>query len=148
VSAFLLDVNLLVALLWANHEHHAEASEWFRSRGDGGWATCPLTQAGFVRVSSNPRVFSDAPSPSKVVEILHRNTRHPTHRFIKDDLALSKAVGPFLDRFSGHQQTTDAYLFGLAIHHRCVLATFDRGVSDLAGGDAWLLKALEILPVR
>ena len=147
MSVHLLDVNLLVALLWANHEHHSEASEWFHLKQRGGWATCPLTQAGFVRVSSNPRVFSEAPSPSKAVEILRLNLAHPTHRFLKNDIPLSKAVEPFAERFSGHQQTTDAYLFGLAIYRRCVLATFDRSIAELAGGDSSLLKALEILEV-
>src|SRR5689334_9235173 len=99
MSVHLLDVNLLVALLWANHEHHAEASEWFRSRNREGWATCPLTQTGFVRVSSNPRVFSEAPSPTKAAEILSLNLVHPNHRFVKDDLPFSKAVAPIAERF-------------------------------------------------
>jgi toxin-antitoxin system PIN domain toxin len=145
MSVYLPDVNVLVALFWTNHEHHQEASAWFRRRQRSGWATCPLTQAGFVRVSSNPRVFPDAPSPAKVVELLRTNLNHPAHRFIKDEITFSDAVKPFSDRFSGYQQATDAYLLGLAIHKRGVLATFDRSIAALADQNPALLKALEIL---
>jgi hypothetical protein len=98
-----------------------------------------------VRVSSNPRVFPDAPPPIKVLEILQVNLQHPSHHFYKDEIPFPEAVGPFGDRFTGHQQVTDAYLFGLAIHKRCVLATFDKSIAVLAGEDPALLKALEIL---
>jgi toxin-antitoxin system PIN domain toxin len=145
MSAYLLDVNVLVALLWTNHEQHQTASNWFKRHQQSGWATCPLTQAGFIRVSSNPGVFRDAPSPAKAIEILEINLRHPTHRFLKDEIDVPQAVKPFGNRFSGHQQTTDAYLFGLAIHKRCMLATFDKSIAALAGNDPVLLKALEIL---
>ena len=73
------------------------------------------------------------------------NLGHPTHRFLKDDIPISKAVEPFAERFSGHQQTTDAYLLGLAIHKRCVLATFDKSIVELAGNDHRLLNSLEII---
>ncbi|MCI0422491.1 MAG: VapC toxin family PIN domain ribonuclease [Acidobacteria bacterium] len=113
MSVYLLDINVLVALSWANHEQHEAASSWFRTHQRSGWATCPLTQAGFVRVSSNPRVVPDAPPPAKALEILETNLSHPAHRFWKLDIGLSDAVSPFADRFAGHQQTTDAYLLGL-----------------------------------
>jgi toxin-antitoxin system PIN domain toxin len=145
VSVYLLDVNVLVALLWTNHEHHQLARAWFTTHHRSGWATCPLTQAGFVRVSSNPRVFPDAPAPSKVVEVLESNLKHPAHRFFKDEIGLARAVQPFEDRFSGHQQTTDAYLFGLAIHQKAVLATFDKSVAALVGQGSIHLKRLEVL---
>ena len=145
MSVYLLDINVLVALLWTNHEQHQAASAWFKRRQQGGWATCALTQAGFIRVSSNPRVFRDAPTPVKAVEILELNLDHPTHRFFKDELDFPHAVKPFGNRLSGHQQTTDAYLFGLAIHKGGVLATFDKSIATLAGSDPILLKALEIL---
>jgi hypothetical protein len=116
---------VLVALLWTNHEQHQAASNWHQSHQRTGWATCPLTQAGFVRISSNPRIFPEAPSPAKAIEILQLNLNHPTHRFWKDEIPLTQAVTPFAGRFNGRQQATDAYLFGLAIRKRGVLATFD-----------------------
>jgi toxin-antitoxin system PIN domain toxin len=127
----LLDINVLVALLWTNHEQHQAAGDWFESHQRAGWATCPLTQAGFVRISSNPRIFPDAPPPAKALEILKANLDHPSHHFWKDEISLAQAIAPFAGRFSGHQQTTDAYLFGLAIHKRGVLATFDTGIAAL-----------------
>jgi toxin-antitoxin system PIN domain toxin len=145
MSPYLLDINVLVALFWTNHEHHEAAIDWFRRRQKAGWATCPLTQAGFVRVSSNPRVFPDAPSPAKAVEILQANLKHPAHRFFKDEIGFPEAVKRFSGAFSGHQQVTDAYLFGLAVHRGGVFTTFDTSVSALAAEDSSLLKSLEIL---
>jgi toxin-antitoxin system PIN domain toxin len=145
MSVYLLDINVLVALLWTNHEEHQAARDWYRSHQRTGWATCPLTQAGFVRISSNPRIFPDAPSSAKAGEILKANLKHPTHRFWKDEIPLAQAVTPFAGRFTGHQQTTDAYLFGMAIHKRGVLATFDAGISALVEEKTGYLKSLEIL---
>lgn len=145
MSVYLLDINVLVALLWTNHEQHQAARDWYQSHQRAGWATCPLTQAGFVRISSNPRIFSDAPSSAKAVEILEANLRHPTHRFWKDEIPLARAVTPFAGRFTGHQQTTDAYLFGLALHKRGALATFDTSIAALVEENSGYLKSLEIL---
>jgi toxin-antitoxin system PIN domain toxin len=148
MSIFLLDINVLVALLWTNHEQHREARAWFQSHQRSGWATCPLTQAGFVCISSNPRIFPDAPPPARVVEVLKKNLSHPMHHFWKDEVSFSQAVSPFADRITGHQQTTDAYLFGLAIHKRGVLVTFDTGISALAAEDSNQLKFLEVLRAK
>jgi toxin-antitoxin system PIN domain toxin len=144
VSAHLLDINVLVALFWTNHEQHDAARRWFHAHHNEGWATCPLTQAGFVRISSNPRVFPAAPSPGRAVELLAANIKHRTHRFWKDDLALPDAVKPFASRFTGHQQTTDAYLFGLALRKRGWLVTFDAGVAALA--DSQQAASLVVIP--
>ena len=145
MSVHLLDVNVLVALLWTNHEQHEAASSWFKRHHRSGWATCPMTQAGFVRVSSNPRVFGHAPAPWKAAEILERNLAHPSHRFLPDDVGVRDAVAPFEDRLSGHQQVADAYLFGLAVRKRAVLTTFDAGIAELAGGKTSLSSSLLIL---
>jgi len=145
VSVHLLDINVLVALLWTNHEQHEAASRWFRRHQKNGWATCPMTQAGFVRVSSNPRVFADAPTPVKAAGILESNLAHTTHRFFADELRLAEAITPFGDRLLGHQQVTDAYLFGLAVHHKAVLATFDTGIATLIGDDPALRRSLAVL---
>src|SRR5262245_5974257 len=145
MSVYLLDVNVLVALLWANHAQHDAASDWFKTHHRSGWATCPLTQAGFVRVSSNPRVFPDAPPPAKVLEILERNLDHPSHRFWKMDIGFNEAVSPFGDKFAGHQQTTDAYLLGLAIHKNGILVSFDSSIAALLEPRSPHLRTLEIL---
>ena len=145
MKIYLLDINVLMALLWTNHEQHEAASQWFQRHNKSGWASCPLTQAGFVRISSNPRVFSHEPSPAKAVEILEANLKHPKHHFFKDELNFSAAIKSFGENFSGHQQTTDAYLLGLAIHKNAILATFDRSIAALAGTNDDTMKSLEIL---
>ncbi len=141
----LLDINLLVALLWANHEQHEQAVDWFQSRRRTAWATCPLTQAGFVRISSNPIILPDAPSPLKAMEALEANLRHPRHRFWEDDIPFADAVAPFGGLFRGHQQATDAYLLGLAIRKGGVLATFDAGIAALLGPQSPYGGSLEVL---
>ena len=145
MSIYLLDINLLVSLLWTNHEQHEAARTWFRARRRLEWATCPFTQTGFVRISSNPRVFPDAPSPRKAVEVLEVNLRHPGHRFWADDISFAEAVAPFAGRFTGDQQAADAYLLGLAIRKRGVLATFDASIATLIEPGSSHSKSLEIL---
>ena len=145
MNVYLLDINLLVALLWANHEQHHAAMNWFCRHEQDMWATCPLTQAGFVRISSNPRIFSEAPSPGKAIELLETNLRHPRHCFWKDEIPFAMAVTPFGSRFEGHQQVADAYLLGLAIHQRGSLATFDSSIAALVEPGSPYLNFLEII---
>jgi uncharacterized protein len=145
MSIYLLDINLLVALLWTNHEQHGAARTWFQGQRRSEWATCPFTQAGFVRISSNPRVFPEAPSPLKAMELLEANLRNPRHRFWKDDIPFAEALAPLAGLFTGHQQATDAYLLGLAIHKGGILATFDAGVAALLGQESRYSRSLQIL---
>ena len=127
----LLDVNLLVSLAWPNHEHHGPALQWFRENQQSGWATCPVTQSGFVRVSSNQRVIPGAKSPREAVSLLSRILALPHHVFFSDDVSLvaSKFVAP--EKLQGYRQVTDAHLLGIALRHGGRLATLDRGVLDL-----------------
>ncbi|NWG14139.1 MAG: PIN domain-containing protein [Acidobacteria bacterium] len=145
MNVFLLDTNLLVALLWTNHEQHEAARYWFRSQRRSEWATCPFTQAGFVRISSNPRVFPEAPSPAKAIEVLEANLRHPRHRFWEDDVSFAQAVAPFAGLLRGYQQVTDAYLLGLAMHRGGILATFDASIANLVGPKSSFSGSVEIL---
>lgn len=145
MSVYLLDINLLVALFWTNHEQHGAAGAWLQAHRRFEWATCPITQAGFVRVSSNPRVFPEAPSPGKAIEVLEINLRHPRHRFWEDEIPFAEAVAPFAGLFTGHEQATDAYLLGLAIHKGGILATFDAGIAALVEPRSSYLRSIEIL---
>ncbi len=77
----LLDLNLLAALFWPSHEHHAVAHDWFDQRRADGWATCPLTQLGFVRLVSNPAFSRDALSVRDALTLLLKNLEHPDHVF-------------------------------------------------------------------
>lgn len=127
----LLDINLLVALAWPNHVHHAAAHAWFARHTRAGWATTSIVELGFVRVSSNVRVVPSAVSPQEAAALLRRITALPRHRFWSDDLRFAESKDVALDRVVGHQQVTDAHLVGLAIRHGGRLATFDRGLRSL-----------------
>jgi hypothetical protein len=145
MSVYLLDINVLVALFWTSHEQHEAAADWFQAQRRAEWATCPLTQAGFVRISANPRAFPEAPPPAKAIEVLEANLRHPRHRFWEDDIPLAAAVAPLGDLLAGHQQVTDAYLLGLAIHRGGTLATFDAGMAALVEPKSIYSRSIEIL---
>jgi uncharacterized protein len=131
LNVHLLDVNVLVALLWPAHEHHDTALAWFGRHVRHGWATTPITQAGFVRIVSNPAFSKDAISPGQAIELLRLNLGHPQHRFWPADTSIDALVQPFAGRLVGHRQVTDACLLGLAARHGGKLATFDRGVAEL-----------------
>lgn len=142
----LLDINILTALLWPAHEHHEVAHAWFGGRADAPWATCSLTQLGFVRIVSNPSFSRDALSSVEALALLAENLTHPGHEFWTDSLQVPTAVKGMETRRQGYKQLTDAYLLALAHRRKGVLATFDRGLRTLAG-DA-LLGSLEIVPTR
>jgi toxin-antitoxin system PIN domain toxin len=131
MTAFLLDVNVLVALLWPTHEDHLRVQHWFGRNSRTGWATCPFTQAAFVRISANPAFSADAVKPLEAIKILSSNLLHPSHRFWKDEISFAEATKPFHERLAGHRQVTDAYLLGLAIHMKGKFATMDRAVLGL-----------------
>lgn len=131
MTAFLFDVNLLIALMWPAHEDHDRAQQWFAHNAHQGWATCPFTQAAFVRIVANPAFSPDAVSPGEAAGVLVSNLKHPNHQFWADEITLIQAIQPFSNRLSGHQQVTDAYLLGLAIHKKGKLATMDNAVAAL-----------------
>jgi toxin-antitoxin system PIN domain toxin len=136
----LLDVNALVALAWDSHVHHAAIRRWFLAHSDGGWATCPLTESGFVRVSSNPAVLPSAIGLADARGVLVALRSVGAHQFLVDDVSMTdEDVPPLL----GHQQVSDAHLLTLARRHRSKLITFDRAVLALGGPtDVKLLTVL------
>ena len=117
----LLDVNLLMALLWENHEHHSKVRPWFKD--DSAFATCPVSQLGFARVSSHP-LLSYGMTPDDAFGVLRRLLADPRPRFIPDDLSGADRVVR-TDLMSGPNQITDRYLIALARQHGCSLATLD-----------------------
>lgn len=128
---FLLDVNVLIALAWPPHEFHNRVQDWFARYARDGWATCPFTQNGFVRILTNPAFSPVALTPKGALQLLTPNLEHPNHHFWEENISFGEAVRPFGDRLTGHRQVPDAYLLGLVIHRRGKLATMDRRMSAL-----------------
>lgn len=126
----LLDVNVLVALAWPNHVHHSPAHTWF-AEWTAGWATTPMTEAGFVRVSSNPRALPVVSRPVDALAVLTRITEVPGHTFWVDDVCAVVDTHVRALRVLGHHQVADAHLVALAIRHDGVLVTFDAGIRSL-----------------
>jgi toxin-antitoxin system PIN domain toxin len=136
----LLDVNALVALAWDSHVHHVAMRAWFAANRSGGWATCPITESGFVRVSSNPKVLPSPIGVGAARGVLTALRAVEGHRFLADDVSISD---PDVPEIIGHRQVTDAHLLTLARRHGISLLTFDTGIAALAdGSDVELLEAL------
>ena len=121
----LLDVNALIALAWPNHIHHARARGWFAERSGANWATCPLTQIAFVRISSNPKIIADAVSPMEALNVLAQYTEGDSHFFITDDVDLSGKQDIPVRLLHGYRQVTDFYLLLLARNNDAMLVTLD-----------------------
>ena len=127
----LLDVNVLIALLDQDHSLHSRAREWFRGQGRHGWASCPLTQNGCVRVMSHPSY----PNPLPVASVMARlrdAVAHSRHEFWPDDISLLDERVADPTRIHGPRQITDLYLLALAVRHGGVFATFDTAMSPSA----------------
>lgn len=133
----LLDVNVLISLAWPNHVHHRPARQWFHDRPSGLWATTPVTESGFVRVSSNRAAIPMAVTPPDALSLLATMRHLPNHVFLPDDLeqVLGKGHVP-TGRVATHRLVTDAHLLALARRHGARLVTLDRGVTALAGPGA------------
>lgn len=127
------DVNVLIALSDDAHEGHQSATRWFKGRGANEWALCPLTEAGFIRLSVAPHVGNK--EMIDAIALLKEMTRLPGYRFLPISDTWLNLVHPLLRRLHGYRQVTDAYLLGLAIKEDAVLVTFDKHVQALAGSD-------------
>jgi hypothetical protein len=142
VSAALLDVNVLLALSDPMHVHHNAAHRWFAERGRAAWATCPLTENGFVRVASHPNYPNRPGDTPAVIELLHQLCAVDGHQFWPDDVSLREILQPNV--LLTHNQVTDAYLLGLAVAHSGRLATFDRRIAvGVVRGGATALELID-----
>lgn len=133
---FLLDVNVLVALSWPDHIFHLRAREWFVKHRAQGWATCPLVQAGFVRIVSNPSFSSRSVSVQEAADALSLSLRDKAHQFWPDSISVPQAAALLQGMVQGHQGVSDCYLIALAIHNRGRLATLDRGIARFAPAES------------
>ena len=138
MTSVLLDVNALLALGWAEHEAHSVVVQ--RLAQTGKWATCPITQLGFVRISATSGIFSRTLLPQQAHAALVALCADKQHRFIAEHPSV---IDSDFSQLSGPRQTTDAYLLALARHHRMQLLTLDRRLFNAFPG-----AALELLTVE
>jgi toxin-antitoxin system PIN domain toxin len=124
----LLDVNLLVALFEPDHPHHEVAHDWFADNHANGWATCPLTENGFIRILANPRYGAVISRPVDLVKYLSELCRSTHHVFWADSVSLADDRLFNASMFRGYRQLSDIYLLGLAKSMGGYLATLDRGI--------------------
>jgi toxin-antitoxin system PIN domain toxin len=125
------DVNVLIALAWPNHVHHDAACSWFAVSRTTGWATCPLTEAGFVRVSCNPSAVKQEVTPLDAIALLRSLRCRESHAFWSHDRSIISLPDEVLMRIQGYRQITDALLLALAMQHGGQLATLDAGITSL-----------------
>jgi toxin-antitoxin system PIN domain toxin len=125
------DVNTLVAAAWPNHIHHHVARRWFLDEASRGWATSPITETGFLRVSMNPTVVGREVRFNDAVDLLLRYTASPNHH--EWDVVPAPGTWPqwLSNRVQGHRQVTDAALIATTLYHDGILVTLDSGIATL-----------------
>ena len=128
---FLLDVNVLIALLDKAHEHHQIANAWVNQNIREGrvWVSCPITQNGCVRIMSYKK-YEPIPFPiGKIIDELNHITSTSEHVFIPDDISLLNSILIDRDKLSNSKQVTDVYLLALAKCNDCQFVTFNRKIA-------------------
>lgn len=140
----LLDVNVLIALLDAEHVHHRLAMDWLESAVQHGWASCPITQNGCIRIMSNPGYPNPFPA-SQVAERLEEAAAAEEHEFWPDKISLLDIQVFNWSYVLAHREVTDVYLLALAVRNQGRLVTFDRSIGmeavKNAGNDNLLILA-------
>jgi hypothetical protein len=126
VTRYLLDVNVLIALIDPTHVQHDRAHDWFARTGRRAWATCPLTENGVLRIVGNSRYPSSPGNPAAVAELMSLFLALGGREFWPDDVSLFDPTRVDTTRLLNSAQITDSYLLALADAHGGKLATFDR----------------------
>jgi len=132
---YLLDVNVLIALIDPNHVAHHQAHEWFESTGQKDWRTCPLTENGVIRIIGHSSYPNTLGSPASVAEIVKALRELPGHSFWPDEISLVSCHDVDPHRILTAGQVTDTYLLALAKFRGGTLATLDRRLSTAAVRD-------------
>lgn len=135
MTAHLLDVNVLIALIDPTHVHHEKAHAWFTMSGKQDWLSSPTTESGVVRIVSHPRYSNAARTPSVVIESLRSLRSVGQHRFAPDSISVLDPEHIVGDALLSSGQVTDSYLIALAANERAALATFDRRIVSTAVRD-------------
>lgn len=139
----LLDVNVLIALLDADHASHVRATTWFAAHARSGWASCPITQNGCIRIMSHSGYPNPLPA-RMVMQRLADACASPLHHFWPDDVSLLDPSVADFERIHGPRQLTDVYLLALAVRNEGRFVTFDSAV-PLAAVRGTKRSQLEVL---
>ena len=123
----LFNVNVLIALIDSAHKFHHTVKDWALENGSSGWASCPLTQNGCIRIITQPGYLRPA-SMQQAIQTLQTLCESPHHEFWPDDLSLLDAAAFDHSKIHGHRQLTDLYLLGLAVKHQGRFVTLDGAV--------------------
>jgi toxin-antitoxin system PIN domain toxin len=146
IGGCLLDVNVLIALLDASHEHNQLVRRWFLRQQENGWATCPITENGFLRIVSSTAYPNLRITPGEAASVLNglKQNFFRNYRFWPNDISLADPAIFDLGLITGARQTTDLYLAGLAKRNAGHLATLDDSVSWKAvrGATAKLIERI------
>ncbi len=132
MTRYLLDVNVLIALVDPAHVQHDEAHIWFGRTGHRAFATCPITENGLLRIVGHPKYPNSPGPPSAVAHALANLRALPGHAFWADSISLMDAGGVKVSLLSNHAQVTDSYLLALAHSNGGQLASLDRKLSTQA----------------
>lgn len=140
-TTYLLDINLLLALSDPMHVHHEVAHRWYADGGDQSWATCPITENGFVRIASHPKYPNSPGSATVALNTLRRFCSRSGHCFWSEGITLRESLT--VQSVITHNQVTDIYLLALTVHHGGKLATLDQNIpaARVRGGE----NAMKIL---
>lgn len=129
MTRYLLDVNVLIALIDPAHVQHDQVHEWFGRVGYKAFATCPITENGLLRIVGHPKYPNSPGPPSTVVAALATIRGLPGHAFWPDSISLvDSSVDP--DLLSSHSRVTDSYLLALAKEYKGKLATMDQKLAS------------------
>jgi len=139
---YLLDVNVLIALCDDQHAHHSEAHRWFSHSGLKSWATCPITENGFVRITSNPSYPRSTGSVPEQIRVLRELCGLSGHEFWPDDLSFVRSDTWSSLEHAKASELTDLYLLALAAKRKGKFVSFDRSipVHRIKGGTEALHK--------
>ena len=144
MAVALLDVNILLALFHEGHVHHDVAHDWFVDHGGFGWASCPMTENGLIRILSNPARVKEQLPLQEARDLLKTFCEHSAHEFWPDDVSLRDAERFNIAAIRGHQQVADVFLLGLAMKHGGRFVTLDRRV-PLAAVHGATRASLEVI---
>ena len=144
MAVALLDVNVLLALFHEGHVHHDVAHDWFVDQGASGWASCPLTENGLLRILGSPARVKEHLPLRDVSDLLKTFCDHSAHQFWPDDISIRDTDRFNVEAIRGHQQVTDVFLLGLAVKHGGRFVTLDQRV-PLAAVKGATRACLEVL---